>query len=84
MRGKLSLGEGEDHADRIDLGDDDDAVGVAGLEIIARVDLAQADAPGDRRGDPPIAEVQRGGPDRRPVPLDRGLELGNRAACSTC
>ena len=40
------------------MGDDDDAVRVARLHVIARVDLAKPDPTGDRRDDMGINEVQ--------------------------
>ena len=50
-RRQIVLGQGEDHRDRLHLGDDDDAVGVARLHVIAGIDLAQPDPAADRRDD---------------------------------
>ena len=40
------------------LGDDDDAVGIPGGHIVARIHLPQADPPVDGRGDVRVGEIQ--------------------------
>ncbi len=48
---ELLLRQGEQHRDRLELGDDDDAARVGGVHDVALVDLADAGAAGDRRDD---------------------------------
>ena len=50
-RRQAVLRDGEDHRDRLQLRDHHQAVGVARVHDVAGVDLAQAEAPADRRGD---------------------------------
>ena len=57
------------------MGDHDDAVGIAGLNIIAGIDLAQPDAAGDRRDDAAIGQVELLGVDLRLIGFDRRLVL---------
>ena len=57
-RGKQVLRNGIEHGDRLELRDDDDAVGVAGVHDVAGIDLPQAEAAADRRGDARIGELQ--------------------------
>ena len=54
---------------------DDDAVGIAGLHVIAGIDLAQPDPPGDRRDDAAIGQVELLRVDLRLVGLHRRLVL---------
>ena len=50
-------------------------VGIGGMDDVADVHLAQADAPADRRGDVRIGKLQLGVVDRRLVGLNRAFEL---------
>ena len=72
---QVVLGGGEQHADRRDLGDDDDAGRIGRLQIVAGVDEPQADAAADRRDDAAIGDVELGGVDLRLVGADRRLVL---------
>ena len=65
-RGRLSCGEREDDADRLQLRDHDEAVRVARAHDVAGIDLAQADAAADRRGDRRVGELQLRVVDLRP------------------
>ena len=56
--GNAVLRHRERDVDRRQLGDHGDAVGIAGADVVAGVDGAQADAAGDRRDDAAVAEVQ--------------------------
>ena len=68
----------------MELGDDDDAVGVAHLDVIAGIHLAQPDPTGNRRDDAAIGQVQLLRIDLRLVGLygtailldERGLGVG--------
>ena len=73
--GRLSSGTAKIDADRLDLGDDHDAVGIGHLDVIALIDLAQADPPADRRDDAAISDVEVGGVDLRLVARHRRLVL---------
>ena len=46
---EVGLRQGEDHRDRLDLGDHDEAVGVGRMDDVALIDLPHAGDPGDRR-----------------------------------
>ena len=72
---QIVFGRREDDADRLDLRDDDDAGGVAGLHVIALIDLTQADAPADRGDDAAIGYVEVGRVDLRLVAGHGGLVL---------
>ena len=50
------------------------------VDVVARVDLAQADAAGDRRGDAAVDEIEPGVVDLRLVGLDRALVLATSDA----
>ncbi len=63
-RRNVVLGDREDHRDRLQLVDDDDAVRVAGRHVVALIDLAQPHPPGDRRDDVRVDQIHL-----------RGLEL---------
>ena len=76
---QIVLGHREQDADRLQLRDDDDAVGVAGRHIVALVDLTQADAAIERRHDPAIGQVNFGGFDRSLVGFHRALILSNES-----
>src|SRR5581483_7830738 len=52
------LRHGIEDRDRLELRDDDDAVGIAGLDDVAWVDLSQAKATADRSGDAGVGELQ--------------------------
>ena len=67
----------EDQRDRIELRDDDEAVGRRRADDVADVDLANADHAVDRRGQPGVAELHLGRFDQRLVGLDRGLQLAD-------
>src|SRR2546425_2276270 len=54
------LRDGEDDRDRLQLRDDHEAVRVARAHDVARVDQAQAQAPGNRRSDARIGQLQLG------------------------
>ena len=61
------------------MGDDDDAVRITRLDVIAGVNLAQPDAAGDRRDDAAIGQVQLLGVDLGLIGLhDRRLLLHRR------
>ena len=62
--GQLIFGRGENHGDRLDLGDRDDPGLGRGVDDIADIDLAQADHAGDRRLDVGIVELGLGVVDR--------------------
>src|SRR5438876_140565 len=47
--GQVVLWQGENYRDRLDLSDDHDAVRVARLHVVARIDLPQSDPAGNRR-----------------------------------
>ncbi len=62
--------QGENDRDRLELGDDDNAVGIARLHVIAGIDLAQPDPPADRRDDVAVDEVELLGVDLRLIGLN--------------
>ena len=72
---QIVLGHREQHADRLQLRDDDDAVGVARRDVVALVDLAQSDAAVERRQDVAILQVDLGGLDRGGIGFHRALIL---------
>ncbi len=73
------LRQGEEHRDRMDLGDRHDPCRVPGMHHVARIDLAQADTSLKRRGDGAVAEVQPRCRDRRIVAGDhRGQAVDHR------
>ncbi len=76
--GNIVFRQCEHHADRLQLGDDDDAGGIAGLDDVARIDQAQADAAGGRRGDVAIDQLQFLRIDRGLVDLDLRLVLAHQ------
>ena len=59
--GHAVLRHRELHVDRVHLRDHRDAGGRVGRHVVARVDRAQADAAGHRRGDAGVVEVELGG-----------------------
>ncbi|MCY1401451.1 hypothetical protein D9M71_165690 [compost metagenome] len=72
------MGQGKAHRNRLDLGNDHQGRGVVGRHQVADVQLAQAQAPGDRRTNPGEFKVQPGIADRRLVGLDRPLVLAHQ------
>ena len=54
---QVGLRQGEDHRDRLDLGDDDEAVGVGRMDDVADIDLPHAGDPIDRRGELRVARA---------------------------
>ncbi len=64
--------------DRVELGDDGDARRVAGADVVADVDRAQADPAVHRRDDPGVGEVEAGAAFVGPVDDQGGLELLDR------
>ena len=66
---ELLLRQGEQHRDRLDLGDDDDAARVGRVHDVALVDLADAGAAGDRRDDAGVVEDRLGVVDLRLIEL---------------
>ena len=60
------------------MGDHDNAIGIAGLDDVAGVDLAQANAPADRRRDARIAELQLRIVDHALVGLDHAFVLAHQ------
>ena len=77
-RRQVVFRNGEHDRDRLQLGDHDQAVRVAGAHDVAEVDLAQPEAAADRRGDAAVDQLQLGGVDRRLVDLDGGLVLAHQ------
>src|ERR1700722_7064095 len=67
--------EREQHADRLQLRDHDETVGVAGRHVVALVHQAQTDTAVQRRNDAAILQVYLGGLDSRAVGFDRALIL---------
>ena len=57
-RQQVHFRDGEQDGDRPRLGDDGEAVGVAGPDEVARVHLAQTQASGDRRLDAGVGELE--------------------------
>ena len=69
------MGDREDHGDRLELGDHDDAVGVAGLDHVALIDLPEPNASADRCDDVAIGDLELGICNKRPIDVDQGLGL---------
>ncbi len=63
QRRDVVLRHGEDHRDRVDLRHHHQAVGLRGGDVVAGVDLSQADAAVDRRADVAVGDVLLGGRD---------------------
>ena len=74
-RRHVVLRQREDDADRLQLGDHDKAVGIGRLHVIARIDLAQPYAAGDRRNDVAISKIDLLGLDRTLVACHQALIL---------
>ena len=75
---ELLLRQGEQHRERLQLRDDDDAVRVRGMHDVALVDLADAGAAGDRRNDLGVVEDRLGVVDLRLIELHLGFLLRHR------
>ena len=75
--GQLLLGCGEDHRDRLQLRDGEDAVLVGGVHDVAGIDQAKAGAAGERRADGGVGELHLGALDGRLVGLHLGREAGD-------
>ncbi len=71
----IVLRHGEHHRDGLQLGDHNEAVGVGGLHVVARIDQAQADAAVDRRDDVAVSDIELLGIDLGLVHLHRALVL---------
>src|SRR5882672_983586 len=76
--GQAVLRDGEHHGDRLELGDDDQAVGVARPDDVARIDEAQAQAAPDRRSDGGVDELQLRIVDLALVEFHRALVLAHQ------
>ena len=72
---QVGLRQREDHRDRLDLGDHDEAVGVGRVDDVADIDLPYAGDPVDRRGQPGVVELHLGRFDQRLVGFDGALQL---------
>src|SRR6185369_14755495 len=71
------LRDREDHGDRLELGDDDQAARIGRMHDVAGVHQTQPHAAGDGRGDATVGELNLRGLDLALVVLDRALELVN-------
>ncbi len=76
--GELLLGQGEDHRDRPDLGDDHDPRGIGRMDDIAGIDQPQPGAAGDRRDDAGIGKHRLGVFNGALVGLHLRHELGDQ------
>ncbi|OIQ86866.1 hypothetical protein GALL_312640 [mine drainage metagenome] len=76
--GKIVGGNGEDDGDRLRLGDDEDAIDVAGVHHVAGVDQAQAEAAGNGRSEPGEAKLQPGVGHLRLIHLHRAQRLAHQ------
>ena len=72
---KLVFGNGEDHADGLDLRDHQQAVGVGGVHDVAGVHQPQTDAAGDGRGDVTVDQVELGAVDLPLIGFDDAFIL---------
>ncbi len=77
-RGDVVFRECKDHRDRLQLRDDNDAVGVARMHDVADIDLAQPEPTADRCGDARIGELQLGTVDLGLVRLERTFVLADQ------
>ena len=75
--GEIILGQGENHSDGLDLGDNGQDCAAAGLHEIARVDQAQADSPGERRHDVAVGKLHLVEIKSALIRPDQSLVLGN-------
>lgn len=74
---KLVLRKGKDNGDGLKLGDDEQAVGVAGVNNVAGIHEAEADAAADRCGDVAIGELQLGIIDLPLIGANGAVELAD-------
>src|SRR5207253_3384783 len=77
---QLTLRQGEDDRDGLQLGDDDKPVRVGRMHDVALVDESDAGPAGERRRDRRIIELSLRGLDRRLIAADLRLELSHRGA----
>ncbi|OIQ66533.1 hypothetical protein GALL_518950 [mine drainage metagenome] len=78
--GQLLFRRGENHGNRLDLGDRDDPALRRGVDDVADIDLTQADDAGNRCLDGGIVELGRGVGYRRDVGRDLRGQLRDRGA----
>src|SRR6185369_4773496 len=57
---QIIFGNAEQHVDWLQLGDDEHAVGIGGMNDVARIDQTQTDSSGDRRSDAAIGDLNFG------------------------
>ena len=62
----------------MELRDDQEPIGVVGVNDVAGIHEAQPDSPGDRRGDPRIHQLQLGSVDLPLIRLDDPFRLANQ------
>ena len=74
-RGKIVLGQAEQCRDRLHLVDHDEAIRLVGRDVIALVDLTQADAAVHRRNNVAISDVELVGVDHTLIRLDLSFFL---------
>ena len=72
---ELVFDDGEDGADGLELGDDEESVGVGGVDDVTGIDKAESDASGDGGGDLAIREIELDGFDEAFVLLDYAFLL---------
>jgi hypothetical protein len=77
-RRKGVFGDGKHDADRLKLGDHDQAIGVAHVHDVARVHETESQASADRRRDVAVSQLEPGGLDHPLVGLDRALVLAHQ------
>ena len=77
---QLVFRRGEDHRDRLDLGDGHDAGLCRGIDDIADIDLPEPDDTGDRRLDGGVIELGLRVFDQRRIGLNLGRQLGDGGA----
>ena len=77
---QLVFRRGEDHRDRLDLGDGDDAGLRGGIDDVADIDLAQPDDAGDRRLDGGVIELGLGVGNRGVIGLDLRGQLRDQGS----
>ena len=79
-RGELTLRQGEDDGNRLQLGDDDKAGRIGRMHDVALIDEPDAGPAGERGGNRRVVELGFRAVDRRLVALDLRLELRYRGA----
>ena len=77
-RGNAVFRQRKQHRDRLQLGNHHQPVDIPGSHDVADIDLAQADAPGNRRRHPCIAELQPGVIHHPAIRLDHALVLAHQ------